>query len=697
MKCYIFTVFRSWEVSKDAAEIKSATSFLNFNVTRGQQSTVPLLGWLEFYCELKRRQLPTHGLDIVWVLMKYMRGFGAADCSLHNLKPYLPYLSSVEAKDFLNQVWSLVALGENELPKNKNEMHLHVCNLELARCLRDSDNILEYNRTIVLTCLRYYVHSQIFCDGLPITEPRPSDRYALLAAHALYECWVETNNSNYLFDCIVICHYALNYSPSNSQFKLLLLKLYHILGGCQGAQEAYISLDIKHMQLDTLGYLHVFPLIMNGYYSYALSVLNVTLKFFTNNYKDSADHITYAYKYDAYTKIPEFIVIRERLNNSVHYYLSSVENTLIDVLHTQSHSVATEVLSEIDVTPHRDYIQWSKLQDNRDLNVLWELDKEENCLNKKVIEQTLNHDLVLLRLRTILLRMIVGVVQISGTHPCENMNGVEKKNISDFDNCNNNESSFEFIKSALITLTETLEEELKTLNDNMPSPVARKIIAAPPDSRLILLLTTNYFGLILDEMRFMFDLISGENVGPDESQLHLSVILLYYECLLSLISNGIIEEDNLKHINTLLQTCAIFVELVCFTCIIISSCDMFLKHNKQTLAKKNKKKKESNVEKERTSAEWKFDLIDKLSECMTESIDVVVSILKSLEKKLREKNIVLGRLIISSKIESKEEKEKLFNISGLVNESLTGSYITSIGLMLKVLKQKVKYLTSLKQ
>ncbi|KAL1139497.1 hypothetical protein AAG570_006481 [Ranatra chinensis] len=126
MKCYIFTVFRSWEVSKDAAEIKSATSFLNFNVTRGQQSTVPLLGWLEFYCELKRRQLPTHGLDIVWVLMKYMRGFGAADCSLHNLKPYLPYLSSVEAKDFLNQVWSLVALGKaayNELRPANEKQH----------------------------------------------------------------------------------------------------------------------------------------------------------------------------------------------------------------------------------------------------------------------------------------------------------------------------------------------------------------------------------------------------------------------------------------------------------------------------------------------------------------------------------------------------------------------------------------------
>ena len=59
---------------------------------------------------------------------------------------------------------------------------------------------------------------------------RYNDPYALLAAHVLYDVWVETGSSQHIYDAILVLEYALNISPSNFHIKLLLLRFYTILG-----------------------------------------------------------------------------------------------------------------------------------------------------------------------------------------------------------------------------------------------------------------------------------------------------------------------------------------------------------------------------------------------------------------------------------------------------------------------------------
>lgn len=53
-----------------------------------------------------------------------------------------------------------------------------------------------------------------------------------------------------------------------------------------GAQSIYESLDVKHVQLDSLGHLHVALLGSCGIHNVATAAYDATHKFFTHAYKD---------------------------------------------------------------------------------------------------------------------------------------------------------------------------------------------------------------------------------------------------------------------------------------------------------------------------------------------------------------------------------------------------------------------------
>lgn len=67
---------------------------------------------------------------------------------------------------------------------------------------------------------------------------------------------------------------------------ICLKDIFNVLGGALGAQHMYESLDIKHLQLDSLGYIHGARLPTVGMPSLAATQHESTLKFFSSNYKD---------------------------------------------------------------------------------------------------------------------------------------------------------------------------------------------------------------------------------------------------------------------------------------------------------------------------------------------------------------------------------------------------------------------------
>lgn len=125
------------------------------------------------------------------------------------------------------------------------------------------------------------------------------------------------------------------------------------------------------MQYDSLGYLVCWSLLYSGQYSFAVYLLDNTLKFFNINYKEvsyhllliveaanyfenhfiywfnfqAADQLTHAYKYGSFEKVIEFLNFRERLKNSFHYSLVTIEHLINDLIHLPSHETTMQVRS----------------------------------------------------------------------------------------------------------------------------------------------------------------------------------------------------------------------------------------------------------------------------------------------------------------------------------------------------------------
>ena len=134
---------------------------------------------------------------------------------------------------------------------------------------------------------------------------RPNDGYALLAAHLLLDAW--NNDPRILLKCLTLLEKALLVSPANYHLKLLTTRVYTVAGcGC-AAEQHYNTLDVKYIQLDSLGHLLCRPLISMGLPYSASSILANTLKFYTTHAREVTLNLLF-------TDLPPLVPLSSRLN-----------------------------------------------------------------------------------------------------------------------------------------------------------------------------------------------------------------------------------------------------------------------------------------------------------------------------------------------------------------------------------------------
>lgn len=187
----------------------------------------------------------------------------------------------------------------------------------------------------------------------------------------MYDLSIKTQSAERLVESLHLLNYLLKNSPSNFHAKLLCLQLYHILGCTLGAHKIYEALDIKHVQLDSMGYLHCAHLANSGVPSISKPLYDQTLKFFTQSYKDSLEYLAMSYKFGSFSKLQEFMDFREKLSNSLHYSLISVEALLLEITCLNgTHSLNEQQLANMKIGPSEDRTKYHELCDNRDLDVI---------------------------------------------------------------------------------------------------------------------------------------------------------------------------------------------------------------------------------------------------------------------------------------------------------------------------------------
>ncbi|KAG4031438.1 hypothetical protein MFRU_009g02110 [Monilinia fructicola] len=250
----------------------------------------------------------------VTAIIKYLQGFGDATTAYSDLRPYVELLQTDERSKLLEILRSGLQFGKagktNDLEAELKTLSISKNEFEnandITRCVNLHkltyliiSSIAEHERRssplrkageLLFTCTYCSSSCEVYCGvclekvskdsiaaytsaiddngkiskSLLPTDRHPADDFCTLAAMCLMK--LSTSGSNdtdgslkskqvaYALQAAVFLEYGWSRSKSNSDFSLLLVRLYSSLGCGQQAMKAYLHLSLKQIQLDTLGY-----------------------------------------------------------------------------------------------------------------------------------------------------------------------------------------------------------------------------------------------------------------------------------------------------------------------------------------------------------------------------------------------------------------------------------------------------------
>lgn len=342
----------------------------------------------------------------------------------------------------------------------------------------------------------------------------------------MYDLAVKMNSIERLVDTLHLLNYLLRNSPSNFHAKLLCLQIYHILGCALGAHKIYVSLDVKHVQLDSLGYLHCAHLPITGIVSLAKPIYDQTLKFFTASYKDSLEYLAMTYKFGSFSKLEEFMDFRERLSNSLHYAMISVEALLQEIVCFNGTSQQNLLqFQSMKIEPTEERIKYEELMDNRDLDVMirWDpmyrytSDKSESLkepeplgVDPKVREKdSFVENTELLQMRSCLLRLVAASVDLIYTP----LGGLNPKEQNGHSSTSSLEDDGEKFKALTASWTELF---LLTKKLNQPHSSSEFLVNLLP-SRLQFMTELPYEEVFTSLSTFIYNLWTGSEKAKESS------------------------------------------------------------------------------------------------------------------------------------------------------------------------------------
>uniref|UniRef100_A0A8C9ZBL7 N-alpha-acetyltransferase 25, NatB auxiliary subunit n=1 Tax=Sander lucioperca TaxID=283035 RepID=A0A8C9ZBL7_SANLU len=559
----------------------------------------PYLARLELIHRLRERGCPEESLlgEPLELMVQFFGKFGDKPCCITDLKIYLHLLAPEQHVQFINRLSEAVPLGEQgeegfAFPEDTKALQRHLCVCQLSRALGLHHALDVEGKLRLITELKaHYHHGLKFGKTALKTELQHSDMYCLMVAHVYIDLWKETGESFFLLPSLSLLPEGLSLSPSNAQFKLLLLLVYCHLGAFEPVVDLYSSLDAKHVQHDTIGFLLTRYAESLGQFAAASQSCNFSLRFFHSNQKDTSEYIIQAYKYGAFEKIPEFIALRNRLNQSLHFAQVRTERMLLDLfLEADIVLSLDESVKAMSLCPEEDDIPWDTMRDNRDLTVFTSWDPKDRELTAEHRRRSLEEESVWLRLRSLTLRVLASLAAPGHTPSQQNSEAVHENGVGD-------KSSV--LSSLLSQLNQTLQTAAQITEKRIQYP-----FLGPPSTRLAPALSSGSCQCQAAALQLSVHLQELETVSLDESsELQTQIcngfisLVVQLQEILNKCKGDVLEmkDSKLKTRPSLLENLIFFVETVCIVLWMASHCAKILRPLKTSLQKKKKKKKDTNT------------------------------------------------------------------------------------------------------
>uniref|UniRef100_A0A4W4FDN9 N-alpha-acetyltransferase 25, NatB auxiliary subunit n=1 Tax=Electrophorus electricus TaxID=8005 RepID=A0A4W4FDN9_ELEEL len=538
----------------------------------------PYLARLELISRLRQRGSPDEQQlgEPLELMFQYFVKFGDKPCCFTDLKVFLHLLSPdhyVQVAAFVNRLTEAVPLGPVgedgvALPGDTRALQRHLGAAQLSRCL-GLQHALSTDGKLAL------IHE--------------------LRAH--YRHGLQFGKEHVLWQCLGLLEEGLAHSPSNAQIKLLLLLLFCRLGAFEPVVDLYSSLDAKHVQHDTIGYLLTRYAESLGQFAAASQACNFSLRFFHSNQKDTSEYIIQAYKYGAFEKIPEFIAFRNRLNNSLHFAQVRTERMLLDLyLDADISSTLEESVKNMSLCPEEDDIPWDSLRDNRDLDVFVSWNPK---LSKEHRQLSLEEESLWLRLRSLTLRLagcLSGLCHSPQAPPPATPHAQRNAEKSAENGVASKPAD---MQPLLGQLERTLGQAAQFTDKHQQYP-----FLGPPPTRLPQALANGSCQCQLVALQLPLHVQELETSGLDQSaELQAQIANLFksltvqLQDMLNKCKGDLLEvtDGRCRAQPSLLENLVFFVETVCVVLWVSSHCSGTLRPLKSSLQKKKKKKKETST------------------------------------------------------------------------------------------------------
>ncbi|KAH8369259.1 hypothetical protein KR009_006031 [Drosophila setifemur] len=532
----------------------------------------PYLARLELHQRMRADEWPAEQLigDFDELIIEYFRLFGDKSCCTHDIALFLPSISMKQRQALANKLLLESGVTSTALPQNKEQMQKHICALQISRMCGSHMELSVDHLLAFYTALKlHYEHGRsTFGKKLLSTEMGPSDPYALLAANVMFDLSRREQKSDHLFEALCLLQYVLRNSTSNFHVKLLSLKIYHLFGCQVGAQEMYEYLDIKQIQLDSMGYVHCQLLPLGGRFTGCRNVYDATLKFFTNSYKERLEYIALTYRFCTFSKMEEFMNFKERLTNSLQYVACSVEAQICDLISCYgSVQQNLSAYAAMSIEPAEDRIAWHELSDNRDLEAIirWDPLHQVNAAEER--KESFDQEVEVLQVRSLMLRLFASFIDL-------------------YHGSSGKDSTAETVTLELLRESWTgLFQRLRLMNYK---PLAQKFLVNLLPTRLLLLLDLPYERFFDDLAQLVLDLQSGAPRLAEHCKLVGDHVVTIMEICVNTIaeSNGWNGKDGLWRRREHQQKVAASLEILSLYALLLSVLNDKLHVSSKTKTKK---------------------------------------------------------------------------------------------------------------
>lgn len=354
------------EVKTTCAESIAAAREL-FNQVAEEDGTRDRTGRLALL-ELEKRAwasgLSDDPAEMRRLLESYFNRFGDKAVCFEDLRPYI----SLEG-DVLT-AWTSFLKAVPSTPETRDDLSRYMNAQKLLRYnLSTSEVTSEAEAACALQYFSSYLDALKFGKELPDTELQPADDLALLSGQAFVGAWKAGGEAVHLYQAAAVLEYASSRSKQSYLIRLLLIRVYRLLGASSLALEHYRAMSVKQVQTDTLSHLiltraSTFSLSSIGDLTYSSECLESSQIYLTNS-QETAEFTVRAFGSEKYTQVPEFISFEERLDNSLQRDLTKIEHVRMRI----SHEPVSSDLVDMELIELK-FIFDRFHHDNRDFDVI---------------------------------------------------------------------------------------------------------------------------------------------------------------------------------------------------------------------------------------------------------------------------------------------------------------------------------------